>query len=346
MTRLWMRHETRETERRAPIVPADASRLVEAGIELTVEDSPQRAFPIGAYVDAGCDIAAPGGWVDAPADTFVVGLKELPDEPAALVHRHVYFGHAYKGQDGAAELLRRFTSGGGALLDIEYLMDDAGRRLAAFGYWAGYVGAALAVLRLRGRLGPLEPLSKDALDAALRPTAGDEPVKALVIGALGRSGRGATDALAVAGAATTAWDVEETRELDKPALLDHDLLVNAVLTNTPVPPFVTPADLDGPGRRLSVVSDVTCDVTSDFNVLPIYDAHTSWQEPARRLRDGATPVDIIAIDNLPSLLPEEASVAFSAELTPQLSLLGTDAAPWRRCLADFRAAVAKENADA
>jgi saccharopine dehydrogenase (NAD+, L-lysine forming) len=345
MTRLWMRHEARETERRAPIVPADARRLVEAGIDLTVEHSPQRAFPIDAYADAGCDIAAPGSWVDAAADTFVVGLKELPDEPAALVHRHVYFGHAYKGQDGAAELLRRFTHGGGALLDIEYLLDDDGRRLAAFGYWAGYVGAALAVLRLRGRLGPLEPLSKDTLDAALRPTADDEPVKALVIGALGRSGRGATDALAVAGAATTSWDVEETRELDKPALLDHDLLVNAVLTNTPVPPFVTPADLDVPGRRLSVVSDVTCDVTSDCNVLPIYDAHTSWQEPARRLRDGETPVDVIAIDNLPSLLPEEASVAFSAELTPQLALLGTDATPWRRCLADFRAAVAKENAD-
>ena len=36
--------------------------------------------------------------------------------------------------------------GGGALLDLEYLTDDHGRRLAAFGYWAGYVGAALAVL--------------------------------------------------------------------------------------------------------------------------------------------------------------------------------------------------------
>lgn len=340
MTRLWMRHEVRATERRAPIVPADARRLVEGGIELVVEDSPQRAFPLGAYVDAGCGVAAPGSWVDAPADTFIVGLKELPDEPATLVHRHVYFGHAYKGQDGAAALLRRFTSGGGALLDIEYLVDDDGRRLAAFGYWAGYVGAALAVLRLRGRLAPLEPLSRGALDAALRPATGDAPVKALVIGALGRSGRGATDALTVAGAETTAWDVAETRQLDKPALLAHDLLVNAVLTNTPVPPFLTPADLDTPGRRMSVVSDVTCDVTSDCNVLPIYDAHTSWQEPARRLRDGEPPVDIIAIDNLPSLLPEEASVAFSAELTPQLALLGTDAAPWRRCLADFDAAIA------
>ncbi len=345
MTRLWMRHEVRETERRAPIVPADVRRLTDAGIELTVEDSPQRAFPIADYVAAGCSVAEAGSWVDAPSDVIVVGLKELPDEPARLVHRHVFFGHAYKGQDGAAELLRRFEAGGGSLLDIEYLVDDNGRRLAAFGYWAGYVGAALAVLRRRGQLTPLEPLSKSALDASL---AGGGPLKALVVGALGRCGRGATDALAVAGAATTAWDVEETRNLDKPALLAHDVLVNAVLTSTPVPPFLTPADLDAPGRRLSVVSDVTCDVTSDCNVLPIYDTHTSWQEPARPLRDG---LDIIAIDNLPSLLPTEASVAFSAELTPQLALLGASsgagalAAPWQRCLADFHAAIAKENTD-
>ena len=340
MPRLWMRHEVRPTERRAPIVPADAGRLVRHGFDVTVEASPQRAFPIEEYAAAGCRIAAAGSWVDAPRDHFVVGIKELPDEPAALVHRHVYFGHAYKEQAGADKLLRRFVAGGGELLDLEYLVDERGRRLAAFGYWAGYVGAALAVLRLRGRLAPLEPLSRDALDAALRPATGDAPVKALVIGALGRSGRGATDALTVAGAETTAWDVAETRQLDRPALLAHDLLVNAVLTNAPVPPFLTPADLDTPGRRMSVVADVTCDVTSDCNVLPIYDAHTSWQEPARRLRDGEPPVDIIAIDNLPSLLPEEASVAFSAELTPQLALLGTDAAPWRRCLADFHSAIA------
>ena len=104
------------------------------------------------------------------------------------MHRHIFFGHAYKGQDGAADLLRRFQAGGGSLLDIEYLVDDNGRRLAAFGYWAGYVGAALAVLRRRGQLTPLEPLSKSALDASL---AGGGPPKALVVGALGRCGRGA-----------------------------------------------------------------------------------------------------------------------------------------------------------
>ena len=39
-----------------------------------------------------------------------------------------------------------FRAGGGALYDLEYLTDDTGRRLAAFGYWAGYAGAGFSEL--------------------------------------------------------------------------------------------------------------------------------------------------------------------------------------------------------
>ncbi|MEU4744646.1 saccharopine dehydrogenase, partial [Actinosynnema sp. NPDC023658] len=130
---LWMRSEVRPTERRAPITPADAALLVRDGFSVTVEESAQRVHPIEDYAAAGCAVVEAGGWVDAPDDAVVVGLKELPDEPAALRHRHVFFGHAYKQQEGADRLLRRFVEGGGALLDLEYLTDDSGRRLAAFG---------------------------------------------------------------------------------------------------------------------------------------------------------------------------------------------------------------------
>lgn len=338
--RLWVRHEVRSTERRAPIVPVDARLLVEAGISVTVEESPERVFPIGDYAKAGCRVAPAGSWVDAPDDVFVVGLKELPDAPAVLRHRHLYFGHAYKGQTGAAELLRRFTAGGGALLDLEYLTDRSGRRLAAFGYWAGYVGAALAVLHLRAALEtPLRPQTREELDETLRSAS--DPAKTLVIGALGRCGRGARDALAVAGLTPTAWDTDETRKLDKLTLLTHDILINAVLTTGPVPPFLTEADLDNPTRELQVLADVTCDVTSDCNVLPVNDRITNWDTPTRRLREGDPPVDVIALDNLPSLLPHESSAAFSADLVPHLRNLTEDSGRWRHALEQFHAA-AKE----
>ncbi|MEU6097609.1 saccharopine dehydrogenase [Streptomyces sp. NPDC047079] len=333
---LWLRHETRTTERRTPLVPSDARRLIESGVTLTVEDSPQRVCPTEDYAAVGCHIAEPGSWVTAPRDAVIVGLKELPDEPAALIHRHVLFGHAYKGQPGASALLRRFLAGGGTLLDLEYLVDDTGRRLVAFGYWAGYVGAALALLHHRGRLtAPLRPTSKEELDERLRAVAGE--ARALVIGALGRSGRGARVALGVAGADPTCWDLAETRDLDRPALLDHELLVNTVLTTSPVPPFLTDQDLDDPGRRLRTVCDVTADVGSPLNLLPVYDTPTDWDHPVRRLREEPV-LDLIAIDNLPSLLPLEASGDFSAALTPLLLDFEVDGA-WGRCRERFDAAV-------
>ncbi len=333
---LWLRHEVRSTERRTPVVPDDARRLVGSGVRLTVEDSPQRVFPAEEYEAVGARIAPAGSWVSAPDDAVILGLKELPDEPPRLTHRHIFFGHAYKRQPGAADLLRRFTAGGGALLDLEYLVDDQGRRLAAFGYWAGYLGAALAVLQERDRLtAPLRPTDKDELDALLRPAPGDAEFTALVVGALGRSGRGARAAFATAGVEPTGWDLAETGDLDRRALLDHDVLVNCVLATTPVPPFVRPTDLADPARRLRTVSDVTCDVGSPLNVLPVYDRTTEWTDPVRRLTD-EPPLDLIAIDNLPSLLPRESATDFSRDLLP--ALLDFDGAPWDRCLERFHQA--------
>ncbi|MGJ5892400.1 saccharopine dehydrogenase [Streptomyces niveiscabiei] len=335
---LWLRHEPRATERRTPVVPADARRLTEAGITLTVEDSPQRIFPTEEYEAVGAQVAPAGSWVSAPGDAVILGLKELPDDPAELTHRHIFFGHAYKEQPGARALLTRFARGGGALLDLEYLTDDTGRRLAAFGYWAGYLGAALAVLHHRGRLaGELTPTDEKSLRELLSSVPGDADIAAVVIGALGRSGRGARDALAAAGVSPATWDLAETQNLDRDALLGHDLLVNCVLATTPVPPFVRPQDLDDPARRLRTVADVTCDVGSPLNVLPVYDRTTEWADPVRRLRD-EPPFDLIAIDNLPSLLPLESSTDFSASLLPHLLDFRTDDGPWARCLARFASA--------
>ncbi|MFJ4630127.1 saccharopine dehydrogenase [Streptomyces sp. NPDC088847] len=332
---LWLRHEVRTTERRTPVVPSDARRLVEHGVTLTVEESPQRIFPIEDYEAIGARVAPAGSWVSAPEGTVILGLKELPDDPAELTHRHIFFGHAYKGQPGASDLLSRFAAGGGALLDLEYLVDDKGRRLAAFGFWAGYLGAALAVLQHRGRLvAPLTPTSKEELDSTLQPADDDQEFSALVIGALGRSGRGARVAFSTAGIDPTCWDLAETQNLDRPALLAHDVLVNCVLATTPVPPFLREPDLDDPARRLRTVSDVTCDVGSPLNVLPVYDRTTEWDAPVRQLHAGP-PLDLIAIDNLPSLLPRESSTDFSAALLPHLLDFGTGEA-WRRDLDLFR----------
>jgi saccharopine dehydrogenase (NAD+, L-lysine-forming) len=346
---VWIRSEGRGTERRAPLVPVDVPLLLDAGFEVTVEESPRRVFAVEEYAAAGARVVAEGTWTDAPHDAYVLGIKELPDEPASLRHRHIYFAHAFKGQADARHTLERFRRGGGRLLDIEYLTDEDGKRLVAFGYWAGYVGAALGVLHLAGTLtAPLAPMAKHELDAELERAGrtGADLLLALVTGARGRSGRGAHGALMTAGVPVTRWDRQETRDLHKQALLGHDLLVNCVVTHTPTTPFVAQADLDHE-RRLRLLADVTCDVTGPTNMLPVNTETTTWQEPVRRLHGGTqehgtAPLEVIAIDNLPSLLPREASEGFSADLAPHLLGLadeGGPSGPWRAAGRAFDQAV-------
>lgn len=331
-TGIWLRQEASPNERRTPLVPADTAGLMAAGLPVTVEESAHRAFAIDEYAAAGCRVMPAGSWPDAPLTDIVLGLK-APVPPHPLNQRHVFFGHAYKGQRGGPMLLRRFAAGGGTLLDLEHLTDEAGRRVVAFGFWAGYAGAALAVLHHRGELGgPLSPTTRADFDARLR--AGGTAARAVVIGALGRSGRGACEALSLAGAKLTEWDIDETGDLDLPGLLAHDILVNAVHTIEPGTPFLTTADLARP-RSLTVVADITCDMTSACNRLPVNDKVTDWLEPARRLHAGPPPLDVLAIDNLPSLIPRESSADFSARLVPHLAALPHGSPVWDRCLARF-----------
>ncbi|MFF1545820.1 hypothetical protein [Streptomyces sp. NPDC058291] len=65
---------------------------------------------------------------------------------------------------------------------------------------------------------------------------------------------------------------------------------------------------------------------------PVHDTTTTWQRPVRRLLD-TSPFDLIALDDLPSLLPEEASTDFAAALLPQLAHTAATTRPSRGAVA-------------
>ena len=169
MTHLWVRAEQRPNEERVGLTPEGAAALVKAGIRVTVERSSVRAMPIEGYAAAGCEIAVENAWPSAPGEAIIFGRKELPEDGTPLTHRHIMFGHAYKAQPAGRVLLRRFKAGGGVLYDLEYLVGEDGRRVAAFGYWAGYAGAAVslkcwAAQQRGGIAGPVRKVaSKEAL---------------------------------------------------------------------------------------------------------------------------------------------------------------------------------------
>ncbi|MGF1703240.1 saccharopine dehydrogenase [Photobacterium makurazakiensis] len=327
-TLFWLRDEVKVGEHRTALTPSGARDLIAAGANVTVERSTTRIFSDQAYVDVGCELADTHSWVEAPEHAYILGLKELAEADFALKHQHIYFAHAFKGQDEARQILSRFQAGGGQILDLEFLQDELGKRVSAFGYWAGYVGAAIG---LSGFIHHLQckddypavssyPDRSQYLAALSEQVAGlSEQPRVLVIGQFGRCGRGALDLFADLGVEADGWDIEETKA-GGPfiAINDYDILVNCAYLAEGTPPFITKASL-GASPRLSMVSDVSCDPNNQDNPIRIYSQCTKLTKPI--IESDVAGIRVQAVDHLPTVLPKESSEDFAGQLLPHLLTL-------------------------
>ncbi|PCH33508.1 saccharopine dehydrogenase [Wolfiporia cocos MD-104 SS10] len=331
---LWLRCEKKEFERRSALTPTTSKKLIDAGFDIYVERDEQRIFDDAEYEAVGCTLVENNSWPKAPVEIPIIGLKELPESDEPLPHTHIQFAHCYKHQAGWSSVLARFHKGSGTLYDLEFLADANGRRVAAFGYHAGFAGAAAGALACAAQksgktLGLLEPYpNEDAMVNAVKQALGGsgKGLKALVIGALGRCGRGAVDLFRKIGLDDDdilKWDMAETAKGGPfQEILDVDVFVNCIYLSSPIPHFLTREQLREAGqhRRLSVVVDVSCDTTNPHNPLPIYNINTTFSHPTVPVDvgPGNPPLSVISIDHLPTLLPREASEQFSTDLLPSL----------------------------
>ncbi|KZZ87755.1 Alanine dehydrogenase/PNT [Ascosphaera apis ARSEF 7405] len=345
---LHLRAEEKIMEHRSALTPETTRKLVDAGYTINVERTPlepirKRIFPDAEFEAAGATLVPEGSWVNAPEDHIIVGLKELDEtKDFPLKHAHVTFAHCYKNQGGWEKALGRWSRGGGLLYDLEFLQDDSGRRVAAFGYHAGFAGAALALKNWGWQLeNPGKPLpgvdeytggkgyygSETEMINQIRADvergakiAGRKP-RILVIGALGRCGRGAVDACVRSGVEDILrWDMAETAKGGPfEEIVESDIFINCIYLNQKIPNFVDKQSLQSPKRKLSVVCDVSCDTTNPNNPIPIYNINTTFDKPTVPVEGVSNPpLSVISIDHLPSLLPAEASNAFSNDLLPSL----------------------------
>eukprot|EP01134_Creolimax_fragrantissima_P008086 CFRG8086T1 len=337
---LWIRAEVKPQEHRVPITPDIAQKLINHGFKITVERQHDRCVANEEYEKVGCTMVEGGTWRTAPKDAYIFGLKELPEnDTSPLTHTHIYFGHCFKYQTGWKELLARFREGNGVLLDLEFLQDSVGRRVAAFGYMAGYTGSAVGLdvwcnQKLRSDGSPLEKVNApypnaDALKTYLRERIaksveqGASLPKVAVIGALGRCGSGACDFATEVGIPESnilRWDMNETKAGGPfPQLLDVDILVNCIYLTQKIAPFITIDMLkETTDRKLTVMVDVSCDYTSENNPVPIYTEGTTFSNPTVVVPDVGRQMEVCAIDHLPTLLPLESSERFGADLEATL----------------------------
>ncbi len=350
---LWLRKEEKPGEWRVPLTPTGVAGLDQAGIDVVVERSDHRIFSDREYEQAGARLTDES-WLRAPKDAIILGLKELNEDCFPIGHRMIYFSHTYKGQHGAGEVLARYAQGGGEIYDLEFLTGERGARVAAFGYWAGYVGAALALMGyayFKNNPLPFPALdhfrSKEALIDHIRGQLGGVPPKTMVMGALGRCGRGAIDLLTSVSAdiEITAWDKAEYDASAKPIteIIEHDIFINAVYLREKIPPMIDHGLLSQ-NKRLSIISDVSCDPNNDNNPIRVYDRITTLTSPFIKVSRSGKDVYLQAIDHLPTVLPRESSEDFGRDLYPHLlALLTNDSLPpvWENGLDCYTKALAR-----
>ena len=335
MKTIYLRSETKKGECRSPLTPQGAKILMAAGITVLVESSTTRTFSDQDYRELGIEITTVP-WQQMPTDTLILGLKELPVSDEPIAHDHIYFAHAFKGQDEAPQILARFNQGGGRIFDIEFLTDADNRRVAAFGYWAGFVGAGLGLLgyghyqQQQTAFPAITPFAnKETFIAAIQSQLGSNvnELSVMVMGALGRCGTGATDLLKAVGIdKLTLWDKQEYDESPKPitAILSQDVFINSVYLKGDIPPMIDQSLL-ADNSKLRIISDVSCDPNSANNPLPVYDAITNMKQPFVQAKYSAHhPVYVQAIDHLPTLLPKESSEEFADALLPHLLQIGSE----------------------
>ena len=106
-----------------------------------VQSSGTRAFSDEEYRDAGLQV------VDDVSDCdLLFGIKEVNLRALIPGKHYFFFGHLAKMQPANRKLLQVLMEKHITFSDYEYLVDDSGRRVCAFGWWAGCVGTYYTLL--------------------------------------------------------------------------------------------------------------------------------------------------------------------------------------------------------
>ncbi len=361
---IWMRDETKPGEKRCPIIPKHCLRLIKAGFEVVVERSNNRCILDEKFEKVGCKLVNSQSWIDkAPSWAFILGLKNLPDKkPKTFQHRHIFFSHSFKGQLEAIPLLKKFVEGNGEILDLEYLFDNNGKRIATFGKAAGMVGMALAIIvwckqTLIEKLEIVKPFEseksmikecKTLLKKCIPLSVNKKLPSIIIIGASGRCGLGALHIAKNCGITDiTEWGSKNTENGGpfKEIVSNHEIFVNCINLKKSIKPFITLEMCKSNNRRLTVISDVSCDPNNINNPISVYNKITTLNNPVQRIIiNKKQPLDIIAIDHLPTLLPLESSQLYSKKLIQTLIELKDSKSPiWQRVKQSYHQALKINN---
>lgn len=140
------------SDARVPLNPAQcAAVLKDFDLELVVQPSPGRCFADVEYQSSGIPMQK-----DVSQCEVLLGVKEVPIEQLLPNKTYLFFSHTIKAQAYNQPLLKAVVEKKIRLIDYEVLTDALGRRLIAFGKFAGMVGAHNGLLTYGLRTGAFD----------------------------------------------------------------------------------------------------------------------------------------------------------------------------------------------
>ena len=297
---IFIRKEIYLNEYRTPVTPQYIPILIKNDFNIFVQSSQYRCYKDEEYSKHGAIIVY-DNWTNY-SNYIIIGIKELDKIEFLNNHTHLYFSHSYKNQINSKYILQKFKESNSILYDLEYFILN-NERMIAFGFHAGIVGCALGIIQYCSKLGKINYWS------SLNNLIGE--LNTLVISELniaiignGRCSKGVQYILNLLNLSFTLFD----KESNKDNLEKYDIVLNCINLNKNIGVWF---DNTTKFYKKIIIVDISCDYNSKFNPIKIYNEKTSWDNPVIYYNEFA---NIIAIDNLPSLLPFESSNYFSKKL--------------------------------
>ena len=125
-------------DKRVPLIPEHVVKLLQehTGFEVCIQASEIRCYTDSSYQDLGIKVKG-----DVSDCDILLGVKEVPIPELIADKTYLFFSHTTKEQPYNRELLREILKKNITLIDYEGLTDQTGKRIVAFGRYAGIVGA-------------------------------------------------------------------------------------------------------------------------------------------------------------------------------------------------------------
>jgi len=136
-------------DKRVPLSPSQCEYILNnyPDVEVYVQSSNIRKFKDEEYQKLGVAV------VDSVEDCdILIGVKEVPIDQLIPNKKYLFFSHTFKEQPYNRKLLKAILDKNIQLIDWEVITDAKGRRLIAFGRYAGIVGCYNGFFGLRKKI--------------------------------------------------------------------------------------------------------------------------------------------------------------------------------------------------